>query len=188
MLTQRFCDAAALAVAAHDGQRRKSTDIPYASHVLSVAALVLEFGGDEDQAIAGLLHDVLEDCDPPFGARIGPEFGPRVLAMVEGCTDGEPGGDRGAASWQQRKDAYLAHLEIAPAETLLVSACDKLHNARSIARDYARLGDGVFDRFNAGKDKTLWYYRALYQLFAQRLPGHEVVSELGYTLARFGAL
>lgn len=187
MLTERFVSAVELAVKAHAGQVRKSTHIPYASHVLAVASLVLEHGGDEDQAIAGLLHDVLEDCGPEYAVPIREQFGERVLAIVEGCTDGEPGGERGAGNWRARKEAYLAALAAKPREALLVSACDKLHNARAIAADHDHLGEQVFQRFNAGQEGTVWYYRQLLAVFQDHLPEARVTRELALEVARFAA-
>lgn len=187
MLTERFVRAVDMAIHAHHGQVRKSTDIPYASHVLAVAGLVLEQGGDEDQAIAGLLHDVLEDCGPEYAESIREKFGERVLSIVEACTDGEPGGERGAENWRARKEAYLATLAVKRQEVLLVSACDKLHNARAIAADHDRLGEQVFLRFNAGHEGTVWYYRQLLGVFQARLPDLGVTRELAAAVARFAA-
>lgn len=187
MLTERFVKAVALAVEAHAGQVRKHTVIPYVSHVLAVAGLVLEQGGDEDQAIAGLFHDVLEDCGSEYATPIRQQFGERVLAIVEACTDGEPGGERGAGNWRARKEAYLAALAEKPLDALLVSACDKLHNARAIAADHDGLGEAVFERFNAGREGTLWYYRQLLVVLRARLPEVGVTRELAVAVARFAA-
>lgn len=177
MLTERFAAAVDYARIAHAGQLRKGTSIPYIQHLLGVASLVLEHGGDEDQAIAGLLHDVLEDCGEAHAATIGDRFGARVLAIVRGCTDGTAEGkaavtdpDARRRDWVDRKQAYLAHLTHAADDVLLVSGCDKLHNARAIVGDLERLdvGRSVFDRFTGGRDGTLSYYRQLAELFARR--------------------
>jgi len=177
MLTERFTAAVDYARIAHAGQLRKGTRIPYIQHLLGVASLVLEHGGDEDQAIAGLLHDVLEDCGEAHAATIGDRFGPRVLAIVRGCTDGTAEGkaavtdpDARRRDWVGRKQAYLAHLTHASDDVLLVSGCDKLHNARAIVGDLERLdvGRSVFDRFTGGRDGTLAYYRQLAELFTRR--------------------
>lgn len=167
MLTERFVAALALAVEAHAPQLRKGTRIPYVSHPMAVASLALEFGADEDQAIAALLHDVLEDAGAECRDRIA-AFGPRVLALVEGCTDGVPDANGIKPSWESRKQAYLAHLEHAADEVLLVSGSDKLHNARAIVADLLQVGPAVFDRFKAGRDGTLWYYRSLAEVYARR--------------------
>lgn len=171
---------------AHQHQLRKGTSIAYLSHLMGVASLVIEHGGDEDQAIAGLLHDVLEDCGEHHEGPIRELFGERVLHIVKACTDGVPDERGEKPPWRQRKEAYLAHLSHAPEDALLVSACDKLHNARSIATDLAG-GEDVFARFTGGREGTLWYYRALAETFAKRL-GHErgLVVELATTVARFG--
>jgi (p)ppGpp synthase/HD superfamily hydrolase len=174
------------AAEAHQNQVRKGTSIAYLSHLLGVASLVIEHGGDEDQAIAGLLHDVLEDCGIEHEAAIGERFGERVLRIVLACTDGTPDASGQKAPWKERKAAYLAHLKSTPNDALLVSACDKLRNARAIATDLAS-GADVFARFTGGRDGTLWYYRALVDTFAERL-GREraLVIELATTVARMG--
>ncbi|HET6807028.1 MAG TPA: HD domain-containing protein [Frateuria sp.] len=195
MLSARFTAAVEYARIAHAGQTRKGTAIPYLQHLLGVASLVLEHGGDEDQAIAGLLHDVLEDCGEAHAGTIGERFGERVLAMVLGCTDGTAEAkavlaDAGARrrDWLCRKQAYLNHLAHASDEMLLVAGCDKLHNARAIVGDLERpeVGQGVFERFTGGRDGTLTYYRLLVDLFTQR--GAAMAPALEATVARMDAL
>ncbi len=168
MLTERISEALALAVQAHERQVRKGTSIPYVAHPMGVASIALEFGADEDQAIAALLHDVLEDGGPQYGPVIKERFGQRVLAIVEGCTDGMPDASGQKADWGDRKRAYLAHLAEASDEVLLVSGSDKLHNARAIVGDLLKIGPDVFKRFTAGRDGTLWYYRSLAEIFIRR--------------------
>jgi (p)ppGpp synthase/HD superfamily hydrolase len=159
ILSSRFKDALDFAVELHDGQTRKGTHIPYISHLLAVAGLVIEYGTDEDEAIAALLHDAIEN---PGGTKTREEirrrFGERVVEIVDGCTDTDV---TPKAPWRRRKEAYLAHLRNAPASVLLVSAADKLHNARAILADYRRLGESLWDRFSGGKTGTLWYYGSL---------------------------
>jgi len=126
---------------------------------MSVAALVLEAGGDEDLAIAALLHDVVEDCGgEPMLEEVRRRFGDRVAHIVDGCTDAytvpKP-------PWRQRKEEYLQHLKDADGDVRLVSAADKLHNAREILKDVRELGEPVWDRFKGKREGTLWYYRAL---------------------------
>ena len=164
----RLADAAALAFQVHADQLRKGTDIPYVSHLLAVAALVLEHGGAEEQACAALLHDAIEDGGAAWETVIAERFGPRVAGIVRACTDADT---QPKPPWRARKEAYLAHLETAPADVLLVSAADKLHNARAIAADLRAHGQAVFDRFTAGREGTLWYYGALSAVFSRRLPG-----------------
>jgi (p)ppGpp synthase/HD superfamily hydrolase len=150
----------------HAGQTRKQTAVPYLSHLMAVASLVLEAGGDEDMAIAALLHDVVEDCGGmPRLLEIGELFGPRVGEIVEGCTDayGEP-----KPEWRTRKEEYLREVKHADAATRLVSAADKLHNVRTIIADYRQDGDAVWSRFKGKKDGTLWYYRALSDEYQRR--------------------
>ena len=130
--------------------------------------MVLEHGGDEEQAIAALLHDAVEDQGPHQAAAITDCFGERVSAIVIGCTDADT---LPKPRWQARKEAYIAHLEHAGPDVLLVSCADKLHNARAICTDLRTLGLMVFDRFNGGLDGTLWYYTTLSKAFSRLLPG-----------------
>ncbi|MFZ5486159.1 MAG: HD domain-containing protein [Pseudomonadota bacterium] len=167
-MTPRFSRALQLASHAHEGQCRKGTRIPYITHPVAVAGLVALFGGDEDRQIAGLLHDVLEDGGPHYAPIIGRDFGPRVLAIVEGCTDGTPDANGKKAPWKDRKRSYLEHLRHADDDVLVVSGCDKLSNARAILDDLLMIGPAVFDRFSAGKDGTVWYYRELARIFSER--------------------
>jgi (p)ppGpp synthase/HD superfamily hydrolase len=178
---KRLAAAQALATSLHSGQFRKGTSIPYISHLMSVSALVMEFGGDEDQAIAGLLHDALEDAGIEHAPTIQESFGERVLRIVEGCTDGVPDASGRKADWHERKRQYLAHLDETDADTLLVSGCDKLHNARAILLDLRSIGPVVFSRFTAGKEGTLWYYQGLSAIFNRRLPG-VLADELARTI------
>lgn len=170
MLTENFSSAVSLAAQAHAGQVRKGSSIPYIAHPLGVASLVLEFGGDEEQAIAGLLHDVIEDGGAQFREPIQRLFGDRVLAMVETCTDGVPDASGKKEPWQERKERYLAHLESASSDALLVSAADKLYNARAILEDLLdpNVGVSVFGRFSVGQAQTLWYYNELARIFNLR--------------------
>ena len=168
MLTERIGQALTLAVQAHAGQLRKGTAIPYVAHPMGVASLALDFGADEDQAIAALLHDVLEDGGPHFAPIIAERFGQRVLTIVQGCTDGVPDATGKKADWHERKRGYLAHLGHASDDVLLVSGSDKLHNARAILSDLQTLGVDVFERFSTKNAGTLWYYRSLADLFTLR--------------------
>ncbi len=184
-LTNRYTEAVEYARTAHGGQVRKGTAIPYFAHLIGVSSLVLDCGGDEDQAIAGLLHDVVEDCGDAYAAVVRSRFGDRVADIVQACTDGSQEQKRQAdaegskrADWEQRKRRYLAHLETCDAEALLVSGCDKLHNLRAILSDLRNpaVGTAVFDRFIGGRDGTLWYYGELATVFARR--GHPASREL----------
>ena len=156
---QRFGRALAHAAEKHAGQKRKGTRIPYISHPLAVASLVLEFGGGEDEVIAALLHDVAEDCGGQEALdEIRQKFGMGVAAIVGGCTDTL---ESPKPEWRPRKEAYLAHLQSAHRSVRLVAAADKLHNARSILRDYRSEGESVWTRFSAPKEDVLWYYGAV---------------------------
>ena len=173
MLSERFTQAVDYAREAHASQTRKGTSIPYIAHLLGVASLVLDYGGDEDQAIAALLHDTIEDQGGHHEAVIRNQFGGRVVDIVLACTDGTLEGKdvppgRKRADWEQRKRRYLAHLAEAPDDALLVSGCDKLHNARAIVADLRAIGPAVFDRFTGKRDGTLWYYREITDVFSGR--------------------
>lgn len=163
MLSPRFDDALVYASQLHRDQVRKGTHIPYVSHLLAVAAIVLEHGGREDEAIAALLHDAVEDQGgSETREAIRERFGEDVAAIVDGCSDADT---LPKPPWDERKKAYVAHVVIAPPSVRLVSAADKLHNARAILADYRQLGEPLWDRFNGGRDGTLWYYRALADAF-----------------------
>jgi (p)ppGpp synthase/HD superfamily hydrolase len=168
-LGPRFRRAFLFAAEKHAGQARKASTVPYIAHLMGVASLVLEFGGDEDMSIAALLHDVVEDCG---GASMLKEvqrrFGDRVAKIVDGCTDSY---STPKPQWRERKEKYIQHLKSADMETRLVSAADKLNNIRSILSDYRQVGDAIWERFNGGREGTLWYYRALLQEFLRDKPG-----------------
>jgi len=171
----RLQGAIAYALAAHAGQVRKGTAIPYASHLLAVCAIVQEHGGDEDLACAAMLHDTIEDCGAAHGTAIEAQFGSRVARLVRACSDTDV---QPKPPWQARKEAYLAHLKEADPDTLLVSCADKLHNARAIVTDLRTYGPAMLERFNAPPGGTAWYYQALAEVFKFRLPG-PLARELG---------
>jgi len=167
-LGPRFHRAFLFAAKKHAGQTRKASSIPYLAHLMGVASLVLEFGGDEDMAIAALLHDVVEDCGgEPMLREVRKRFGTRVARIVDGCTDSY---STPKPPWKERKESYIRHLKNAAAETRLVSAADKLNNIRSILSDYRAIGEQIWARFNGGRDGTLWYYRALLNEFLLSRP------------------
>jgi (p)ppGpp synthase/HD superfamily hydrolase len=178
-LTCRFDEALAYASALHRHQARKLTVVPYISHLLAVAAIALENGAEEDQAIAALLHDAVEDQ----GGRAQLEtirtlFGEDVAAMVADCTDDLDGAktelrtaDEKRAGWRARKELYIASLSHKPARSLAVSLADKTHNASAINADLRAVGAAVWDRFTGRKDGTLWYYRTLADTFRANAPG-----------------
>jgi (p)ppGpp synthase/HD superfamily hydrolase len=135
---------------------------------MGVSALVLEAGGDEDLAIAALLHDVVEDCGgAPMLKEIRHRFGVRVAKVVDGCTDADTDPK---PPWRERKERYMRHLKAAHADTRLVSAADKLNNVRSIITDYREIGESVWSRFHGGREGTLWYYRTLRDEFLRHKP------------------
>lgn len=164
---QRLPAALAMAAELHAAQSRKGSRVPYVAHLLAVTSLVLEHGGDEDEAIAAALHDAVEDQGgAATRAEILRRFGERVTAIVDGCTDTD---QTPKPPWQQRKEAYLAALETADRSVLLVSAADKVHNLQSIVSDYRQLGEALWDRFSGGRSGTLWYFRTVTDLVGRRL-------------------
>lgn len=172
--SQHFSEALTFAAELHATQCRKGTEIPYIAHLLGVASIAMEHGATEDEAIAALLHDAVEDHGPQQRPEIERRFGPAVLAIVEGCTDTD---QVPKPPWKARKEAYIAHVRAAPASVALVSASDKLHNARAILQDYRLLGESLWKRFNGGKEGTLWYYRELIKAFRGNAP-QALVGEL----------
>ena len=164
-LSDRFSKALAYAAELHADQRRKISGVPYVSHLLRVAGIALGYGADEDEAIAALLHDAIEDQG---GKKARDEirrlFGDRVVEIIDGCTDTD---QDPKPPWRQRKEAYLARLKDAPPSVHLVSASDKLDNARSILISYRWLGEPLWERFSGGRDGVLWYYRNVVEILKQ---------------------
>jgi|ERR1051325_7759522 (p)ppGpp synthase/HD superfamily hydrolase len=166
-LSEKFNDALVYAARLHREQPRKGRDIPYVGHLLGVASLVLEAGGDEEMAIAALLHDAVEDQGGhPRLEEIKGIFGERVAHIVHGCTDSYEIDPERKLPWCERKEMYIAHVEKeSDPEERLVAAADKVHNARAILSEHYQVGDSVFERFAGKKQGTLWYYRALVTAF-----------------------
>jgi (p)ppGpp synthase/HD superfamily hydrolase len=177
-LTSKFDEALQLASHLHHEQARKGTQIPYVSHVLAVAAIVLDYGGTETQAIAALLHDAVEDCGgKPTLVKIEAQFGREVAQIVESCTDSfEEGRKR---DWRERKEEYLQHLRGCDPAGLIVVAADKLHNLTAIERDLGQLGATLWSRFNATPDLQSWYYDSAIEILKERLDNPIVVSLMG---------
>lgn len=175
VLRDRFADAFVFAVQLHALQARKGTVIPYVTHLMSVCSLVLEDGGDEDQAVAALLHDGPEDQGgQPVLDEIRRRFGDEVATLVDGLTDTLKSPK---PKWRPRKKAYLGRLEEEPISVLRISLADKLHNLRSIAVDHAELREVLWSRFNAGRKQQEWYFRALLDVFERRLPDSRNLPE-----------
>ncbi len=175
LLSERFNDALDFAASLHARQIRKETHVPYVSHLLAVCALVLEDGGSEDEAIAALLHDAVEDQ----GGRetleeIRQRFGEYVAQIVESCSDSMTSPK---PPWRMRKESYISHLRFASPAVRRVSCADKIHNARSILYDYRRLGEAIWSRFTASRDETFWYYRAIIKTLRET-GGGSLVEEL----------
>ena len=175
-LSRQFEKALVYATRAHGDQTRKKTGIPYIAHILGVTAIAMEYGANETEAIAALVHDAVEDCGGAKRLRdIEKKFGKAVAKIVDGCTDTY---ETPKPPWRERKEAYLAHLKDSNSATRLVSASDKLHNTRAILAELRRNGLEVFERFAGKKDGTLWYYRALVTAFREHGDHADLVDEL----------
>lgn len=189
-LSARYFEAVAYASGLHAGQTRKETTIPYVAHLLGVSSLVLEALGDEDQAIAALLHDAAEDCGgEPRLQEIDSMFGPRVASIVRGCSDSLVQDPKNKLDWKKRKEDYIKHLDDADFDVILVSCADKLHNARAIWTDVQRDGVETMKRFNAPDAEIAWYYTSLLAAFELRgapedllIPLRDVVLNLSTAL------
>ena len=181
-LTDRYDQALAYASAHHREQLRKGSRVPYLTHLMSVSALVLEHGGSEDQAIAGLLHDAVEDAPAGTGgavlADIRERFGDAVADIVRACSDGLDADGNRSGTWAERKRPYVAQLGEKPLDALLVTAADKTHNGLCIAADVRRYGQGFWSTFNASRDELLWYYTSVERAVAERLPGSSIAGAL----------
>ena len=165
----RFESALVYANQVHQGQQRKGTGIPYMAHILGVAAIALEYGADEDEAVGALLHDAAEDGGGEARlAEIRARFGDAVGDIVLGCSDSLVEHPEDKLPWRERKETYLTHLERASRSVCLVSAADKLHNVRSIIRDLRMHGNDVWERFQGRRDGTLWYYEAVADVLSHR--------------------
>jgi (p)ppGpp synthase/HD superfamily hydrolase len=182
---KKFNQAFLFAARMHAAQKKKGTDVPYLFHLMGVASLVLEAGGDEDMAVAALLHDVVEDCGGvPMLKEVRRRFGERVAHIVDGCTDAYT---TPKPPWRERKEQYIQRLRDEDDEVRLVSAADKLHNLRSILVDYRELGEPFWERFNGKREGTLWYYRTLTGEFLRRKP-NRITSELARVLGQLEEL
>jgi GTP pyrophosphokinase len=185
MYGPRFEVALVYAALLHREQVRKGSGVPYVTHLLAVAAIVGEHGGSEDEVIAALLHDAVEDQGGQARLdEIRARFGDAVAEIVWGCTDADA---IPKPPWRERKEIYVAHLAEASPSIRLVSSADKLHNARSILSDLRVLGPAVWDRFTGGREGTLWYYRALVDAFLRLSPG-PLVDDLARTVGEIERL
>ena len=179
-LSERFSEALVFAVRLHANQARKFSGAPYVSHLLRTAGMALEHGADEDEAIAALLHDAVEDQGgEPTRREIDERFGPRVAAIVEGCTDTD---QNPKPPWRERKEVFLSRLHHTSASVRLVTACDKLDNARAIVAEYHRRGESIWPQFRGGRDGVLWYYRSLVEILGPT-DASPLVSELARVVA-----
>lgn len=183
-LTHRFEEALVLAAQLHRHQVRKGSPVPYLSHLMAVASIVLEHGGTEDEGIGALLHDAIEDQGGLQTYQLLTErFGPHVASLVLGCTDVvyDDGGNEVPLTWRDRKAQFLQKMHGAPPSVMLIVAADKLHNLRCIQRDFRILGPEVWERFSGKRELSLWYYRSLADLLSQQAPSgsllHHLVNE-----------
>lgn len=180
MWSPLFHEALLFAVDIHKDDYRKGTTIPYVTHTMNVCSLVIADGGNEEEAIAALLHDALEDHPEKIKCEdIESRFGQKVLDIVEACTDTPPGYAGGPkVLWKDRKTAYLEKIGHADPDILRVSLANKLDNARSILADYRQIGEELWKRINTGKEEQLWYYRSVVKAFREAgVTGH-MIDEL----------
>ena len=185
ILSERFRLALEHAMTLHAADVRKHTRIPYIAHLLSVCGLGLTDGGSEDEAIAALLHDALEDHPDRITASVlEAMFGSRVRVIVEACTD-TPADYRGGPKprWRERKQDYINHISRSAAVDLRVSLADKLDNSRAILADYREIGETLWDRFNAPKADQIWYYRSLVTAFHEAAVQSPMLGELDRTVS-----
>jgi GTP pyrophosphokinase len=184
LLTDRFEDALTFAFRLHNEQRRKGSETPYIAHLMGVSSIVLENGGDEDQAIAALLHDAVEDQGGLETLdKIQELFGDRVARIVKACSDSFT---KPKPEWQERKEKYLASIVEKPSKAVLVILSDKLHNSRAILNDYRELGDELWERFKGGRDGTIWYYRSIVEEF-KKIDQSPLFGELERTVGELEA-
>ncbi|MGY1684419.1 HD domain-containing protein [Geodermatophilus sp. SYSU D00867] len=186
-LSSRYDEALAYAAEHHREQLRKGSRVPYLTHLMSVSALVLEHGGTEDQAIAGLLHDAVEDAPAGAGgavlADIRARFGDDVADIVRACSDGLDADGNRSGTWSERKRPYVAGLSDKSLDALLVTAADKTHNGLCIAADVRRYGPQFWSTFNASRDELLWYYTSVERAVAEGLPGRSITAALQRAVA-----
>jgi GTP pyrophosphokinase len=179
MLTSRFTDALTYAAELHAAQRRKVSGEPYLAHLLGAAAIVLDYGGGESEAIAALLHDAVEDQGGPAAREaILHRFGPEIIEIIDGCTDTDA---TPKPPWRERKEAYLQRLRTASPAIRLVVAADKLHNLRSLVRELRRQGNAIWTHFKGSRDGTIWYHRTVVEILRTGGDG-PLVEELARTL------
>jgi (p)ppGpp synthase/HD superfamily hydrolase len=182
----KLVSALRFALDAHGAQMRKGSDVPYASHLLEVTGIVLEHGGDIDQAVAGLLHDVLEDCEGVDAAVLQARFGTEVARIVRVCSDLLDGDTATTRSdWLSRKRHYIGKLHEADGRARLVAACDKLHNLRCLIADLRHAGPDTLERFNGTPPQTRWYYEAVRGALGTDLP-RRLLSEIDALLGELG--
>jgi (p)ppGpp synthase/HD superfamily hydrolase len=182
--SSRYDAALALAAQAHRDQLRKGTDLPYIAHPVHVSVILIRHGFGEELAIAGLLHDVVEDTDTPL-ALIAAEFGDDLARLVEAVSETKAA-DGAALPWEQRKAEKLAHLQLAGPDVAALKAADAIHNLRSICADLRSAGPTVWERFKRGPEPTLGYYHAILDTVRSKLGAHPIVAELADAVAELG--
>ncbi len=185
----RVCEALTLAALLHAEDPRKDTSIPYVSHLVAVAALVMEDGGDENDVIAALLHDAVEDQGGTATAEvIRKQFGDQVADVVIECSDAAPEEGQEKPPWHERKRRHLAGIVNMSEPALRVTAADKLHNVQSTLFDVRRNGASVWDRFKTGREGFVWYHREILAVLLQRTPGSRSVQRLSQVLEELGEI
>ena len=185
-LSDRFFTAVVYATTLHRDQVRKSTTVPYICHPLGVAAILIEAGANEDQIIAGLLHDIAEDCGgEPRLEDIEKLFSKEIAEIVRGCSDSLTESESNKAPSRERKEAHLKHLETASHDVLIVTAADKLHNARAIATDLEINGSALWARFNLDQESIIWYYKSVFAILEDKKITPKLLNPLATAIAAF---
>jgi (p)ppGpp synthase/HD superfamily hydrolase len=186
MLSEKFIQAVSIANVFHKGHVRKGTQIPYISHLMAVASLVMEGGGSEDEIIAALLHDAVEDCGgEPILDEIKKHFGQNVASIVDDLTETY---ENPKPPWKGRKEAYISHIKEANPSVRLVSCADKLHNVRCILSDYRQEGETLWNRFSASKEETLWFYQSMANVLCASGRGLKIYADLDSAVKELGKI
>lgn len=180
MISDKVNLALKVASKAHRDQMRKGTDIPYISHPVAVAMIIGEYTTDEDVIVAGILHDVLEDVRPSIYSEADTrgDFGDKITDIVKDVSEDKVAGEP-EKPWIERKKGYLAHLDsLANVEPMIVSAADKIHNLTDMLDEYERVGDELWEKFNASKDEELWFYKSFLEIIQKKAIPEKMKADL----------
>lgn len=189
MISKKVNLALKVASKAHRDQMRKGTDIPYISHPVAVAMIISKYTTDEDVIVAGILHDILEDVQPSFYSEtdMRVDFGDKMTEIVKDVSEDKVAGEP-EKPWIERKKGYLAHLNnLANVEPIIVSTADKIHNLTDMLDEYERVGDELWEKFNAPKDDELWFYKTFLEIIQKKAIPEEMKADLGALVNKLGS-